>query len=516
VRKYPQARKKEGERMYDYILVGAGSAGCVLANRLTEDPATSVLLLEAGGTDETVPEIHDPTKAPELAHTAVDWAYMTEEEPHLNHRKLDWPRGKVLGGSSSINYMVYVRGNRHDFDQWQALGNEGWSYAEVLPYFKKAENRERGASEYHGVGGPLNVFEPPAINPLTEAFLEAGVELGWSRNDDYNGASQEGFGPFQNTVRAGKRHSTAVGYLHPVIDRPNLTVWTDTLATRVLFEGTRAVGVACLKAGSQQQVRAHKEVILCGGTINSPQLLLLSGVGPAEQLHHLGIRVVADVAGVGENLQDHPAVVTYYTTKPSFSAFGGLAESGNAFVKTQPDLPEPDLQVICAPFFLPPVVGKGYTVVVVLATPQSRGRLRLRSADPTEHPAICANYLEKPEDAAKLVTGIQLVRRLNQTKALAPFYQEDTHPGAQLQRAEELVEFVRNSTQAFYHPVGTCKMGPDALAVVDERLRVRGTEGLRVVDASIMPTIVNGNNNAATIMIGEKAADLIKAAPVLR
>ena len=386
----------------------------------------------------------------------------------------------------------------------------------MLPYFKKAENRERGASAYRGVGGPLNVFEPPVINPLTEAFIEAGIELGWSRNDDYNGASQEGFGTFQNTICKGRRHSTAVCYLHPVMSRPNLTVWTDTLATRVLFDGTHAVGVAALKDGRPQQVRAQKEIILSAGAINSPQLLLLSGVGPAEHLHQLGIDVVADVAGVGENLQDHPAVVTYYTTKPSYSAFGGLAESGIAFVKTQPDLPEPDLQLLCAPFFLPPVVGKGYTVAVVLATPQSRGRLTLRSPDPTQHPAIFANYLAKQEDVAKLIQGIQLVRRLNQTKALAPFYQDDAHPSAQIQRAEELVEFVRNHAQAFYHTVGTCKMGQDALAVVDEQLRVRGTAGLRVVDASIMPTIVNGNTNAATIMIGEKAADLIKAATVLR
>src|SRR6266849_568141 len=470
--------------MYDYIIVGAGSAGCVLANRLAEDPATSVLLLEAGGNDETVPQIHDPTKALELAHTAVDWVYATEEEPHLNNRKISWPRGKVLGGSSSINYMAYVRGNRHDFDQWQALGNAGWSYAEVLPYFKKAENRERGASAYRGVGGPLNVVELPALNPLTEAFIEAGEELGWSR--------------------------TAVGYLHPVMSRPNLTVWTQTLATRVLFEGTRAVGVAYLQDGSEQQVRAQKEVILSGGAINSPQLLMLSGVGPGEHLQKFGIRVVADVAGVGENRHDHPIVYTYYTTKPSFSAFGGSSE-GNAFVKTQADLPEPDLQLLFGPFFFPPVLGNGYTVVVALATPQSRGRLTLRSTDPTQHPAIFANYLAKQEDGDKLVTGIKLVRRLNQTKALAAFYQADANPGAQIQRAEELVEFVRNHTQAYHHPVGTCKMGHDALAVVDEQLRVRGTEGLRVVDASIMPTIVNGNTNAATIMIGEKAADLIKA-----
>jgi choline dehydrogenase len=493
--------------MYDYIIVGAGSAGCVLAQRLTEDPATSVLLLEAGGNDDTVPQIHDPAKPFDLVHTAVDWNFATEDEPHLNHRKIEWPRGRVLGGSSSINYMVYVRGNRYDFDHWRALGNEGWSYADVLPYFKKAENRERGASAYHGAGGPLNVFDPPTVNPLTSAFIEAGVDLGWPRNDDANGASQEGFGTFQNTIRNGQRNSTAVGYLHPVMNRPNLTVWTDTLATRVLFEGTRAVGVAYLKNGRQEHIRASHEVILSGGTINSPQLLMLSGVGPGEHLHQVGIRVVADVPGVGENLQDHVGVVMYCTTNPSFTAFGGLAASGDAFVKTRSALPEPDLQLILAPFFLPPVQGKGYTMVVVLVTPRSRGRIRLRSSDPTVYPAIYANYLAQPEDGETLMKGIQLARRLNRTKALAAFFQAEVYPGAQLHRADELAEFV----QTFFHPVGTCKMGHDALAVVDDQLWVRGTSGLRIVDASIMPMIVNGNTNAATIMIAEKAADSIKA-----
>jgi choline dehydrogenase len=479
----------------------------VLARRLTEDRATSVLLLEAGGNDDTVPQIHDPTKTFALVHTGVDWNYATEDEPHLNHRKIEWPRGRVLGGTSSINYMVYVRGNRHDFDHWRALGNEGWSYADVLPYFKKAENRERGASAYHGEGGPLNVFDPPAVNPLTSAFIEAGAELGWPRNDDANGASQEGISTFQSTIRDGQRNSTAVGYLHPVMNRPNLTVWTDTLATRVLFEGTRAVGVTYLQNGSEKHVRASNEVILSGGSINSPQLLMLSGVGPGEHLQNVGIRVVADVPGVGENLQDHVGVVMYCTTSPSFTAFGGLAASGNAFVKTRSALLEPDLQLILAPFFLPPVQGNGYTMVVVLVTPKSRGRIRLRSSDPTVYPAIYANYLAQPEDGERLMKGIQLARRLNRTKALADLYQAEVYPAAQLQRADELAEVV----QTFFHPVGTCKMGHDALAVVDERLRVRGTSGLRVVDASIMPMIVNGNTNAATIMIAEKAADLIKA-----
>ncbi len=494
--------------MYDYILVGAGSAGCVLANRLTENFETSVLLLEAGSNDD-LPAIHDATAAPTLLHTAVDWAYFTEEEPHLNHRKIYQPRGKVLGGSSSTNFLTYVRGNRHDYDDWQELGNKGWSYADVLPYFKKAENWESGTSDYRGVGGPINVTDPSSINPLTEAFIEAGIELGWSRNTDYNGASQEGFGFHQSTVCHGKRSSTADGYLHPAESRPNLTVWTNTLVTRVLFEGTRAVGIAYLKDGKEQQVRVKKEVILSGGAFNSPQTLLLSGVGSGDQLQALHIRVVADIPGVGRNLQDHPGFDMFFATKPSFTPYGN-EPGGIAFMKTQPDLPDSDLQLLFRPCFLfPTVPGKGYTIVVLPTRPQSRGHVTLRSTDPTQPPAIFANYLEHEADQQTFVTGMKLVRRLAQTASFARYTDAETLPGLQVQSDTQIIEFLREHVRTISHPVGTCKMGHDEMAVVDEQLRVRGVDGLRVVDASIMPIIPHGNTNAPTIMIAEKAADMI-------
>ncbi len=519
--------------MYDYVIVGAGSAGCVLANRLTEDSQTTVLLLEAGGPDDAQ-EIHIPVAFSKLFQSVHDWTYYTEPEPQLLNRKLYWPRGKVLGGSSSINAMIYIRGNRYDYDHWSELGNHGWSYDEVLPYFKKAENADLGPSEYHGSGGPLNVMERPHTGPLSHAFVHAGVELGYPANDDFNGPSQEGFGVYQVTQKTGRRHSAAVGYLHPAISRPNLTVETYALTTRVLFDGSRAVGVAYLKDGVEQEVRVNKEVILSGGAINSPQLLLLSGVGPADQLRALNIPVVADLPGVGENLQDHLFVSVCCASTQPISLYGvetmenlqeymefqrgpltsNVAESG-AFLKISPDQPEPDLQYHFAPIAyvnhgLTPPDSHGYTLGPTLVTPHSRGRITLHSADPSQHPAIFANYLSHDADMHVLVEGTKLARRLAHTKAFAPFHDVETLPGPQVQSDKDIIDYIRRTVETIYHPAGTCKMGSDSLAVVDEQLRVRGIEGIRVVDASIMPTVVNGNTNAPTIMIAEKASDLIK------
>ncbi len=400
--------------------------------------------------------------------------------------------------------MHYFRGNRYDYDHWQELGNDGWRYADVLSYFKKSEDQERGASEYHGVGGPIHVMDLSETNQLPHAFIEAGVELGWPRNNDYNGASQEGVGIGQTTQRQGQRESTATRYRHPVLHRPNLTVVTEALVTRVLFERTHTVGVAYLKDGVEQQERVNKEVLLSGGAINSPQLLMLSGIGSAEQLRTHGIDVVADLPGVGSNLQDHLRISINYTSEYPFSRFCSDAQIG-AFVKMQPDLPEPNIQYHCH-------IGPSkdnYTVTIVLVRPQSSGHLMLQSNDPRHHPAIFANYLAVQADVETFVNAVKLARRLAQTKAFAPLNAVEIHPGLHVQSDQQIIEFLRNATQSTYHPVGTCKMGYDAMAVVDAYLRVHDVDGLRVIDASIMPTIVNANPYAPVIMIAERAANLI-------
>ncbi|MBD2534209.1 GMC family oxidoreductase N-terminal domain-containing protein [Nostoc flagelliforme FACHB-838] len=501
---------------YDYIVIGAGSAGCVVANRLTEDSETTVLLLEAG-TPDTKPEIHIPSQCLSLLGSEVDWAYFSQPEPYLNNRKIFCPRGKVLGGSSSINIMIYLRGNSHDYDHWQSLGNPGWSYQDVLPYFKKSERSSRGASEFHGVDGELSVTDHIAPAVVSQRFVDAAVVLGYDRNPDANGMQQEGAGLYQLTIKDGKRHSAAAAFLVPILQRPNLTVTTGALVTRLLFEGTCTVGVEYLHEGTLHQVRVNSEVILSAGAFDSPKLLMLSGIGDAEHLQALGIPVVADLPGVGQNLQDHPVVsVTHEATQDLHTAStSSIAEAG-LFLHTESNLDAtPDLQFLFGPVVLAPPgyahSGLGFTSFVCLTHPQNIGSVSLHSRDPKDAPMFQMNFLQSEADVQKFVAGIKLLRNLFGASAFDEFRGKEIAPGADKQSDEALVAYVRETCSTVWHPVGTCKMGTDPMAVVDAELRVHGIEGLRVVDASIMPTITTGNTNAPTIMIGEKAADLIKA-----
>ncbi len=517
---------------FDYVIVGAGSAGCVLAARLSEVSSTRVLLLEAGGA-ESPRELAIPAAFSKMFKSACDWAYETEPEPALDGRRLYWPRGKVLGGSSALNAMVYMRGHRADYDRWAELGNAGWSFTDVLPYFRRAEDQRRGASAYHGTGGPLRVSDLRTVNPLSRAFVAAGLELGFPANADFNGPDQLGFGLYQVTQRHGRRESAATAYLRPVRRRPNLEIRTGAHATRVLLERGRAAGVEYVGGGQRGRARATREVLLCGGTVNSPQLLMLSGIGPADHLRSLGIDVACELPGVGENLQDHLAImVAYECRRPVTLAnaervasllsylllrrgplTSNVAEAG-AFVTTQPGARLPDIQFHFGPAWFVEhgfgnPAGHGFTFGPTLLRPQSRGRVRLRSADPLMPPAIHANYLTQSADVAPLVAGIRLSRRLAATRAFGDFCGGETAPGPTVSDDQGLAAYLRARVETLYHPVGTCRMGADAGAVVDARLRVHGVEGLRVVDASVMPTIVGGNTNAPTIMIAEKAAELI-------
>ena len=518
--------------MFDYIVVGAGSAGCVVAARLTEDPAVRVLLLEAGGGDRH-PFIHVPAAFSRLFKTKVDWQLHTEPQEHLRQRRLYWPRGKVLGGSSSINAMIYMRGHRQDYDDWQALGNDGWSFADVLPSFKKAENQQRGASEHHGVGGPLDVTDLPTPNVLTRAFLEACGQVGLSSNDDFNGPKQEGVGLNQVTMKAGRRVSAAGAYLAPARRRPNLTIVTGAHATRVLMEGSRAVSVEYLRHGRVRQDRAGREVVLCGGAVHSPHLLMLSGIGPRQHLEALGVPVCIDLPGVGQNLQDHVLIgACYACTKPvtldraaTLSNFlrawfqrkgpliSNVAEAGG-FVRTEPGLERPDVQLYFAPayyiehgFVRPP--GHGFCLGVCLLRPRSRGEITLAGRDPRQPPRVQPRYLEDPADLPPLIAGLRLVRRIAQASAFDPYRGAERLPGAHLATDEELADDTRSRLETLYHPAGTCKMGRDACSVVDPCLRVHGATGLRVADVSIMPTLIGGNTNAPAMMIAEKAVDLM-------
>lgn len=532
------------QQTYDYIIVGAGSAGCALAYRLSREASRRVLLLEAGDKD-SFPMIHIPLGfAFLMKNEKVNWCYETEPEPNMDQRKISWPRGKVLGGTSSINGMVYIRGQREDYDHWHSLGNSGWSYEEVLPYFRRSEHRAEGANDYHGYGGPLWVEEVPNNEKLelAELFIQAGVQTGLPYNEDFNGAYQEGAGYYQLNICNGRRQSTARTFLKASENRPNLTVLTGALSQRILIENGRAIGIeyqqSAGKQTSNEQAYASGEVILCGGVINSPQLLELSGIGDRELLESLGIAVAQHLPGVGENLQDHltinvqqglHGVTTFFEeTRPLamvknlfkylFKRRGLLAHpaaQAGVFFRTSERVQRPDAQVHFAPAASEPdskgnlKTKQGTTATVCHLRPESRGSVHIRSANPREYPVIRANYLDTENDRMAIIAAVRRVRDIFAAPALGKYLGEEFKPGAHVQSDEEILAFVRAEAESVYHPVGTCKMGSDDAAVVDERLRVRGIDALRVADASVMPTIPSGNTNAPTIMIAEKCADLV-------
>ena len=523
---------------YDYIVVGAGSAGCVLANRLTESGKHRVLLLEAGPKNRHF-WLHVPLGYGKLfTNTRYNWCYQTEPQAECHGRNVIAPRGKTLGGSSSINGLIYIRGQAEDFDHWRQLGNAGWSHTDVLPYFRKAEDNERGANEHHGAGGPLGVSDVRDQHPLAAAFIEAAQQCGYPRNDDFNGAVQEGAGFYQNTMRGGVRSSTAAAYLKPARRRANLNVVSEALATRVLFEGRRAIGVEYAVGGETRTARAGAEVLVAGGAFNSPQLLQLSGLGPAELLRSHDIPVIADLPGVGNDLSDHyfariilrckepitlndavrnwrqgaKAVFDYALHRRGY--FATPAISAGCFLRAMPASATPDVQCSIAVYsihdlgdWLDPF--PGFTITCTLLRPESRGHVRIKSADPRQAPAIHPNYLATQKDRDTLLAGVKVLRRFAQAPALARLIDGEVDPGPECAGDDALLDFIRRRGSTVYHPVSTCRMGPDPKAVVDERLKVRGFERLRVIDASIMPAVVSGNTNAATIMIAEKGADMV-------
>lgn len=535
--------------MYDYIIIGAGSAGCVLANRLTADPKNKVLILEAGGKDTNL-WIHVPLGfAKTLIDPKVNWMFPTEPDPGSNDRVHIWPRGKVLGGSSSINGLLYIRGQASDYDGWRQMGNEGWSWDECLPYFIRSEGNQEHTGKLHGTNGPLTVSDPTEPNPVSTAMIEAGAEAGIPHKRDVNEGEQEGISYYQNTIKNGIRVSAAKSYLNPAMDRPNLHVETEALVHNIIFDGKRAVGVAYERDGEVLEARAGKEVLLCGGAVNSPQILELSGIGEAGFLTGNGIEVVSDLPGVGENLQDHYMVsVQHRITQPVtvndqaqglsfikeimkfvFTRKGLLtlgAAQVQAFIKTRPELASPDVQFHILPATMNAEKYKseqimelekesGLTTAPCQLRPESRGSIHIKSSDPTEYPAIKPNYLSDPLDQETIVAGLKWARKIVEQPAMAQYVGEELLPGKDVQSDEDLLEYARETGSTLYHPVGTCKMGNDPMAVVDAQCRVIGVEGLRVIDASVMPKLISGNTNAPTIMIAEKMSDMIMGKPPL-
>jgi choline dehydrogenase-like flavoprotein len=518
---------------YDYIIVGAGSAGCVMANRLSKNPSNRVLLLEAGGADIN-PFIHIPAGLAQLSsNTRINWAYETEPQAGLNQRSMFWPRGKVLGGSSSINAMIYIRGQQQDYDQWDSLGNSGWDFESVLPYFLKAEDQQRGASELHATGGPLSVQDLKYSNPLSQNFLLAGTQAGYASTTDFNGPQQAGFGFYQVTQRNGQRCSSATAYLRPALKRSNLKVLPRALTEKVLLDDGRASGVEVSHQGRLKRFSGG-EIILCGGAINSPQLLMLSGIGPADHLRITGIAVKHDLGGVGQNLQDHLDICTLvsssshdtydklsrvlaglkYLFGKSGPASSNLAEAGGFVSSSLATDSRPDIQFHFVPAMLDDhgrniLPGRGMTIHACPLRPYSRGEIRLKSADPTKPPAIQPNYLQDPRDLELMLEGARLARKIFMQQAFDGIRGGFIFPEESVNTPAAQIDFIRRKAETVYHPVGTCKMGNDPMAVVDSDLKVIGIENLRVADASIMPELISGNTNAPAMMIAEKCADSI-------